>query len=244
VYEGRILNDDNGISLDRHEEAQKPLQRAFDIADGLVHQDANDHDDRGSLANAGIPLAATLRHSDPQRALKVYDHTLGYLTDIQADVHLQGYAVRLLAGSSYPLRRLGRPAEARQRLDTAFERLRQLKYYPADKIEPGSEAEESLRALADHEAETGNLPRALQMYQELLERIAAAKPKPETSLEDATHLSKVYASMASIHRRARQAELASALDARRLELWRRWDQRLPNNSFVLRRLAEGSDGNR
>jgi tRNA A-37 threonylcarbamoyl transferase component Bud32/tetratricopeptide (TPR) repeat protein len=244
VYEGRILGDDNGISLDRYEEAAKPLQRAFDIADGLVRQDANDHNDRGSLANAGIPLAGTLRHSDPRRALEVYDHTLGYLTDIQADVHLQTYAVRLLAGSSYPLRRMGRAAEARQRLDAAFERLRQLKFYPADKVETGSEAEEALRALADHEAETGNLPRALQVYQELLDRIAAAKPEPEINLEDATHLSKVYASMAFVERRARRADLASALDARRLELWRRWEQKLPNNPFVVRRLAESSDGGR
>jgi serine/threonine protein kinase len=237
VYEGKILGDENGISLGRSEEAEKTLERAFHISDALAHQDPNDHNDKGTLAIAGIPLAGSLRHSDARRALGVYDHTLSHLSDIKDDVHLQTYSVRLLAGSSYALRRMGRPAEARQRLDAAFERLRQLKYYPADKIEPGSEAEESLRALADHEAETGNVPRALQLYQELLDRIAAAKPEPETRLEDATALSNIYAAMAVVHRRARQAALASSLDARRLEVWRRWEQKLPNNSFVLRQIA-------
>ena len=237
VYEGKILGDESGISLGRSGEAVKLLERAFDISDALVHQDPNDHNDRGTLAMAGIPLAAALRHSDARRALGVYDHTLSHLTDIKSDVHLQAYVVRLLVGSSYPLRRLGRPAEARQRLDAAFQRLRQLKYYPADKIEPGSDAEEALRALADHEAETGNVTRALQIYRELLDRIAAAKPDPETRLEDATALSNVYAGMAAVHRRAGQADLASALEARRLELWQHWEQKLPNNSFVLRQIG-------
>jgi hypothetical protein len=145
--------------------------------------------------------------------------------------------VRLLVGSSYPLRRLGRPAEARQRLDAAFQRLRQLKHYPADKIELGSDADEALRALADHEAETGNVPRALQVYGELLDRIAAAKPDPEARLEDATDMSNIYAGMAAVHRRAKQADLASALEARRRDLWRHWEQKLPNNSFVLRQIT-------
>ena len=126
---------------------------------------------------------------------------------------------------------------ARRRLDAAFERLRQLKLYPAETVEPGSEADHALRARADHEAETTNIPRALQVYQELLDRIAAAKPKPETNLVDATDLSNTYAGMAVVHRRAKQADLASALEARRLELWRLWERKLPNNPFVLRQIA-------
>jgi serine/threonine protein kinase len=237
VYEGRILGDDSGISLGRSEEAMKLLERAFGISDALVHQDPNDHNDRGTLAMAGIPLAETMRHFDARRSLGIYDHTLSHLNDIKDDVHLQTYAVRLLVGSSYPLRRLGRPAEARQRLDAAFRRLRQLKHYPADKIELGSDADEALRALADHEAETGNVPRALQVYGELLDRIAAAKPDAEARLEDATDMSNIYAGMAAVHRRAKQADLASALEARRRDLWRHWEQKLPNNSFVLRQIT-------
>jgi tetratricopeptide (TPR) repeat protein len=237
VYEGRILGDESGISLGQPEEAVKALERAWRLADGLVHQDSNDHTDRGTLAMAGIPLAGTLRHLDDARSLVVYDHTLSHLVDIKGDVHLQTYAVRLLAGSSYPLRSLGRPAEARQRLDDAFQRLRVLNYYPADKVDPGGEAAEALRALADYEAETGNIPHALGVYQELLDRIAAAKPEPETNLDDATELSNIYAAMAAVQWRAGHADLAAALNARRLELWRRWEQKLPGNAYVLRQIA-------
>jgi hypothetical protein len=42
--------------------------------------------------------------------------------------------VDALAGSTYPLRRLGRSAEqARQRLDRAFKRLTELNLYPPGK---------------------------------------------------------------------------------------------------------------
>ena len=237
VYEGRILGDESGISLGRPEEAVKALERAWRLADGLVHQDSNDHNDRGTLAMAGIPLAGTLRRIDEARSLVVYDHTLSHLADIRDDVHLQTYAVRLLVGSSYPLRNSGRTAEARQRLDDAFQRLRVMNHYPAAKVDPGSEVAEAFRALADHEAETGNIPHALQVYQELLDRIGAAKPEPESSLDDATELSNVYAAMAAVQRRAKRADLAAALNARRLEIWRRWEQKLPGNAYVLRQIA-------
>jgi len=83
------------------------------------------------------------------------------------------------------LRRLGRVVEARQRLDAAFERLTQLKLYPSPQVKLGSEAEETLRALADYEAGNGNVPRAIEIYQKLLDQIQATKPTPETSLADA-----------------------------------------------------------
>ena len=69
-----------------------------------------------------------------------------------------------LAGSTYPLRRLSRHTEARQRLDAAFERLRETKNYPADKVRPGSELEYTLCALGDYEADTGHIPRAIDIY--------------------------------------------------------------------------------
>ncbi len=37
---------------------------------------------------------------------------------------------------------------------------------------------------------------------------------------------------------SRKDRLASTLEARRLELWRHWERKLPNNPFVLRQLAE------
>jgi hypothetical protein len=151
--------------------------------------------------------------------------------------------VSALAGSTYPLRRLGRPAEARQRLDGAFERLRHAKSYPAERIKPGSEPDEALCALADYEAGRGNIPEAIEIYDKLLGQVLAWAPKPDSSLADAVDVSRLYAALAVLHRRVRRNDLASALEARRLELWRRWDARLPQNSFVRRQL-DAANGRR
>ncbi len=83
----------------------------------------------------------------------------------------------------------------------------------------------------------GNLPRALQIYQELLDRTAGSKPGPENSLEDAMDQSGLYTGMAAVLRQAGQSERAAALEARRLELWRRWEKKLPANLYVLRQIA-------
>jgi tetratricopeptide (TPR) repeat protein len=236
VYEGRILDDETGVSMGQPELAEKSLQRAYDIADVMAHQDPNNHNDAGAVANAAIPLGATLR-ANPARALAAFDHALGHLTDVQGDVHLQGYRVRLLVGSSYPLRRLGREAEARKRLDVAFDLLHQLNEYPASQIDPGSEAAQAVCALADDEAASGHATRALQEYGGLLDRVAASKPEPEANLTDAAALSKIYAGMAVAARQAKQPTQASDAEARRRELWRHWDQKLPGNPFVQRQLA-------
>jgi hypothetical protein len=141
-----------------------------------------------------------------------------------------------LAGSSYPLHRLGRHDEARRRLHLAFSRLQDAKFYPAERIAPGSAAETVLRAMADEEAVHGNIARAIEIYEELLGKALASSPKPETSLTDAVNMSTLYGALAALHRLARHSERASALQERRLTLWRHWDTRLPNNSFVTRQL--------
>jgi tetratricopeptide (TPR) repeat protein len=241
IYQGRILGWDNEISMGRFEEAVTTYERAFSIADGFVHQDPNDQGSRGKLAMAGIELAGVLRHSKRSSALAVYDHTLQHLAEIKNNPSFRRYEVIALAGSSYPLGALGRFAEARQRLDGAFERLRQLKMYPAEKINLGLEADWALSALAAHEASTGNVVRALEIYQELLDKVDATGPKPESILQDAVPLSRIYAAKAALHQRAGQAELASTLDARRIDLWRHWERQLPNNPFVLRQLGARPD---
>jgi len=237
VSEGKILGGDGAISLGRSAEAIAVLQRAFHIADVRVHQDPNDENTRGKLEMAGYPLASILRHSDPQLSLAIYDHTLRHLAEIKSNPNVQFYQARTMAGSSSPLVALGRAAEARQRLEAAFKLLLTLKMFPADEISLGSGAHRALAAQADYEAATGHPARALQIYQQLLDKTAGSKPGPENSLADATDLAGIYAGMAAVGRRAGHADLAVALDARRLDLWRRWDVKLPHNSFVQRQLV-------
>ncbi|HKV77571.1 MAG TPA: serine/threonine-protein kinase [Candidatus Sulfotelmatobacter sp.] len=240
VYQGRILGEDTSANLGRPQEAVKTLKRAFEIADAFVHRDPNDHGYRGNLGTAGIALGNILRHSDPHAALDVYDHTLRHLNEVTGDLHLQRYEVNVLAGSSYPLRKLGRGGEARQRLDLVFQLLRQFKFYPADHISLGSDTEGSVRALADYEAQNGRLSRGIEMYEKLLTQLQPTEADPEFNAEDAVRLSAICDSAASLYRRAGQRDRASALEARRAEIWRQWDHKLPNNPFVQRQMAAKS----
>jgi len=234
--EGKILAEDDAVSMGRYAEAVVPLERAFRIADELVHQDANDQFSRNRLADAGVNLADALRHSDARRALDVYDHTLRHLAEVKNNSSFRRFEVSALVGSSYVLRRLGRPAEARQRLDAAFDRLRQLGLYPVEKIKLGSEAEDTLRALADYEGGNGNLPGAIGTYEQLLDQIQAGKPKPEVNLIEAVRLGNLYQAEAALQRRAGHAGLAGTLETHYLQLWRHWDSKLPNNPFIRRQL--------
>ena len=235
--EGKVLGASE-VSLGRPEEAVASLERAFRIVDEIVHQDSRDADSRGRVSTAGQPLADLLWDSDPARALNVYDHVLRHLAEIKNNARFRRDEVRALAGSAYPLQRLGRPVEARERLDTAFIRLTELKLYPAEQIELGSESYDALSALADYEFANGNLRGAIEAYETLLQKISAAAPKPEDLLADAADLSRVYTSLAAVYRRAQRAELASDLDARREKLWAHWDKKLPGNPFVHLQLAK------
>jgi tetratricopeptide (TPR) repeat protein len=238
IWQGRILGQDNGISLGRSEEALAALERAFRTTDEVVHQDSSDWNVRGRLGMAGLASADILRHSDAERALAVYDHTLHHLAEIGGNAVLRRFEVDALSGSTYPLRRLGRVAEAHQRLNGAFDRLAQLKLYPAKKVTPGSVAFKALRALADFEGDNGNLPRATEIYNGLIEQVAAAGNDPENFLEDAVDLGNLYGAMHDLHRRSGRADLADASARRSLELWQHWDRKLPGNPFVAKQLAE------
>jgi len=236
VTQGEILGEDDAISLGQREEAAEYFERGFRLAADWVRQDPNDALSRFAVSTRGIRLAGVLRHSDARRALVIYDEVLSRMAEVKSNPRARRDEIRALAGSTYPLRRIGHSAEARARLDAAFSRLSELKLYPAEQVLPGSEPDNALRALAEYEAGTGNVRRGIETYQQLLGRIMASKPTPESRLADATDLSNLYGAMAVLHRRARQAELASALAARRLELWRHWDRKLPNNTFVHRQL--------
>jgi serine/threonine protein kinase len=234
---GLILGEEDTVSLGRSKEALECLDQAFRLADGLVHQDPNDESARGDVGETGTTIGDILRFSDPVRALAIYDHTLRHLAELKQNSRMRRFEIRGLAGSSYVLRQLGRTAEARQRLDAAFERLHELNLYPAAEIKLGSEAEYALRALAEYEAGGGRLARSVSLYQKLLDQSLATKPSPETDLTNAVRMSTIYRSASAVQRRAGLDERATALEARDRDLWQHWDRMLPNNSFVRRYLA-------
>ena len=235
--EGVILGQEDSISLQRPAEAIAVLQEAFDLTEGWAQKDPDDAASRILLASAARELGKILRHRDPQKALAVYDQALQRIREVKNNAKARRAESLLLAGSSYPLRALRRSAQAKDRLDNAFSLLRETKDYPTNRIDPDNEADAALRALGDHLAETGQALPAAAAYQELLDKIIAFKPDPQNDLRHASELSLTYGALASLDRRNGHAEDAAILETRRLEIWRHWQSKLPNNPFVLQQIA-------
>jgi tetratricopeptide (TPR) repeat protein/predicted Ser/Thr protein kinase len=235
--EGWMLGREGGISLQRPEEAIPLLYRALEMAEDVAREDPTDYQSRDLIAAAGGELGDILGQRDPPRALAVYDRALLRLREIKDNVKARRDEARILAASSYALRRLRRNGEAKQRIETALALLRGTKDFPADQVVLGSEAATALRALADHHAAIGQPQQAAAIYRELLGKVMASQPNPHTDLHHANHLSRIYQALGSLYRRTGQREKAVEVDALRLALWQHWDGKLPNNSFVQRQLA-------
>ncbi len=233
---GRILGEDEGINLNRPAEAVAALETAYKRADQLARRDAADYGSRARFVAAACDLGDILRHSDPVRALEVYDSGLRRSAEIKNDESARD-RVRLLADSSYPLRTLHRMAEAKHRIDAAFDLLRMTKAWPAQSIRPGEEAGFALRALADYDADSGRLPDAIEKYRELLEKVMASKPAPDLDLRDANSVSVIEAALSALEKKAGHTEAAAALTRSCRERWEHWNITLPNNRFILRHLA-------
>ena len=236
--EGLLLGEDGGVNLNHPEEAASRLREAFDALESAANADPNGYEARIIIATAGHYLGDLLRHTNPRSALDVYDHSLLRVREVPDDVAARRLEALLLAGSSYAARWLHRESDARARIDAAFRLLRDTGDYPSAVLEPGSEADAALRALADDDAETGRLDRAIRT---LCGSCAAACwhpiPDPQTDLVNAVSLTRLDASLAALLRRAGGADEAAALEAGNREIWRQWDRRLPDNPFVRRELA-------
>ena len=203
----------------------------------LAGRDLNDADSRDRLFIAAIIMTGILRDYDPRRSLAVCDHTLSRLAEVSHGETARHQEVRMLAESSYALRSLGRNQEARERLNRAVERLRQLKLYPVR--QPVPESSDTLSALAEYDAATGNVPRAVETYENLLQLSLAGGDKPDTVLLDAAEVSRLYTKLAGLHGRLGHADFAAGAAAGSVcpELWSRWDSRLAQNSFIHRQLS-------
>jgi tetratricopeptide (TPR) repeat protein len=221
-------------SLGRSGEALAAFQKAIDIAEELTKKDSIDFLSRYAEANYALEAGNVLRHRDPRRALSVYDQAIARIREAKANSSTQRAEAELLSASSYPVRWMGSTAKAQQRIDRAFQLLGDTHMYPADKIEPMSDAYHALQAQADHYSETGQTQKAIDMYQQLLEKLVAWGSKPDDDLRDATCISRTWTALAELLRRAGRADEAGRLEAQRTELWDRWKAKLPNGPSLLR----------
>lgn len=238
--EGKILGATSGISLNRSREAIAVLQRAFNLVEEWTRNDREDAWSRLEFASVGRELGDLLRLRDPQRALAVYDHALFRLREIKNNAQARRGEVEILAGSAYALRRLNRIGEAKGRIDAAFRLLSETQEYPADQVIPHTGADAALRALGDHLAETGQPRRAVEVYEDLLAKIMAAKPDPRNDLRHAVALSHIYESLAVLHRRNGRHDRREALSSLRQELWRQWVHKLPDKRLIRREFDAAS----
>jgi hypothetical protein len=142
----------------------------------------------------------------------------------------------VLAESSYALRQLGRVAESKARIELALRLLKDTNDYPSDRIVPNEAADVVLRAFGDHLADTDQPQKAADVYEGLLDKIAAFKPDPQNDLTHANALSRAYAALAKLSRRAGRDTRGEHFAGLRVELWRHWDYKLPNNTLIHRQL--------
>jgi tetratricopeptide (TPR) repeat protein len=232
--EGLILGADDSVSLSRPGEAIPFFRKAFDLMDQLAASDSVDSTSRYREADAGRNLAFNLSPREPQQVLGIDEQILSRLREVKKSPNRQLQVAHFLAASSYPLRRLHRLAEAKQRTEAALVVLREIGRYPPETIPIGDAVEVSLRAVADYQEDTGQLARAAASYQELLDKVMASKPEPRVDLVQANGLSEIYSALAALYRRTGRPDRAEILETSRKDLWRYWDNKLPNNPLVRR----------
>jgi hypothetical protein len=238
LREGRTLGQSDGVSLDRPDEAIPVYREAVDLMEDQASRDPRDQNARDRLALCSRELAELLADRDPGQSLAMFDLGIKRLREVKNNLRARRREAQALAESSYPLRRLHRLPDARQRIDAAYALLRETRDYPpAAQINPENEVVPALRAEADYDAETGDRAAAVGIYERLLAAMLAATPDPLANLEDAAKLSTMYRGMAEGYRRAGDSGKASAMDDRRRALWQQWDDKLPHNAFVQAQLA-------
>ena len=77
----------------------------------------------------------------------------------------------------------------------------------------------ALSARANDEAARGNVAHAADIYGRMVDQVLASGPKLETDLTDAAEVSRLYASIAALDRRAGRLADAASVDARRSRIW-------------------------
>lgn len=235
--EGRILGEEGGVNLNQPEKAIKAFQAGVDLAEEIARKDPKDATSRIRVGDDATQLGNVLRDRDPERALAAYDLAVRRLGEVPNDLRSRQDQALALANSSYALRHLHRSLEAKERIDKALTILKQTKDLPLERVElNNSPVYFALTAQADYEAQMGDIHRAVQMYEHLLDKVMTGKPELLNDLPDAPALSRLYGSLAVLYSRIGDNAKADEMRSRRLELWREWDRKLPKNAFILRQL--------
>jgi tetratricopeptide (TPR) repeat protein len=238
LHQGMILGKADGeLSLGRTADALATFRKALSIAEERASSDSSDALSHHQVAEVGLEIGNILRHTNPREALAVYDHSLVIIREAKSNPQAQRDEAELLAASSYAQRRAGHSQEARQRIDKAFLLLRDAKVYPAEKIEPMSEADHALRASADFFAGTRQYGQAINQYQELEKKLVAWNLNVDNDLRDAICLSRTWVILAKLYKQVGRTDDVAELEDRSKAALKHWTQKLPNSSTVVVRQA-------
>lgn len=235
--QGVILGDRQEISWGRTTDAVEPFRKAFDIVYQASLRDPKDFSLRDRLGSVGVSLGDALRDSDPERALEIYGVTLERLREGTEQLTKREES-KVLSHSSYALRHMHRFGEARQRVEDAMGVLHSLADYQARVGLIGDEWHDAMQAQAELDLELGRSAAARATLLELYRQVEARKPAPETDLNHAAAMSRIYVALSRAAAALSLNEEAAKFDKLRLALWTIWDRRLPGNWYIRERLQE------
>jgi serine/threonine protein kinase len=233
--EAIVLGSATEVSLGRPEEALASFRRAVSLAEEAAARDASDERSRRRIAELSLEVGDILLASDPPQALAVYERALQVVRESPGTRQVRLEA-GLLLGTSYALRQLGRGAEAGRHVDRALALLRGAGLYPQETIEPLSEADFAMRALADQRAAGGDVAGGIEVYQDLVSRLLAGPLRQAEDLRGAAALSRAWSGLTPLLRQNGRPEEAAAVDSDRRALWAAWAERRPAEAAVRRQL--------
>jgi predicted Ser/Thr protein kinase len=241
-YIGQVNLRSDSMGLDRPAAAIAALERSVTISRRLMSADPKDHNARVDFAQSELRLAGLIRETHPAGAIPLLDEAWEVMRAEPKGSFLRAeYLIRVAAESTYALRAMGRNTEARRRLA----QIRTM-FYPDQGPESltltsSSPADALLQAEADMDAATGNPRAAIETYRLLLRKYEERGYRPQESLTDALALSTRQGRLMHICRQAGDPSAADAYAGERLALWRHWNQRLPDNSLIIRELADAQN---
>lgn len=234
---GITTGDYTGPSQRRFRESIPLLQRAFDMSEAKVARNPGELYSHYFLSIAAWKLGRALEDSDPGRALSVFRRGIGAFEGFPPDHPQHRSSLRSMAGSIHCLILLHRTAEIRPLVDQGFELMRILKRYPTTKLGPSAGDTEFLQAYAEAELALGNRSRSDQTAHEIVEKFGKFSWEKWGDLQDATSYSWHLERLAKIERDGGNKEFAAALDAQRMDYWKKWKCNKPGNEAISALLA-------
>jgi serine/threonine protein kinase len=232
---GRTLGDKNSPSLGRTQEAVQYFEHGLRIGRRVMASDPKETMIRYNHSIGAWRLGDALRNQDATRSLASYDEAIGLLRGMTAksfsrDVPL----VIVLAESTFPLRRLRREIEARQRLQQA----RQIAEVYRNVAWPASALcnEAISRAEADWALAAGRPLDAVAQHRAWLDLGESGKPsvadQAANDLSSAFMLIRRYRLLADTLRAAGQETQAAQADSERRKIVESWKKKLAGNQSV------------